>query len=401
MISTLDSALDALLGGGIPTGYVTEVVGESGSGKTQFLLNLLLTVQLPRPRGLGKRSIYLSTETPLSTARLSQLLEHHPYFSKLPAAGLPSLDNILSINIIDLETQDHILNFQLPVAVSRHDVGLVIIDSIAANYRAEYAADNMESISMRSGELTRLGELLRNLATKEDIAIVVANQVSERFSSLGEQPHTVTGQHLQVRGESRAASLLPISRAEGGNAEPISSSPVILSSPHMEDEFSDGSYLMSHPVRNETLSLAHQQRFFTGWGDAPEHDFLSPLKNPALGLVWATQIACRIALKKEDKQHVSSDVVPFTTGNREAPQPEYGEVRPTSAECSRTDAPKKTDPENSATDTIDLPQTKKRIMKLVFAPWTAGAAATENLSGDEAEFEIWKGGIRSLPIDKE
>lgn len=28
MIGTLDSALDALLGGGIPTGYVTEVVGE-------------------------------------------------------------------------------------------------------------------------------------------------------------------------------------------------------------------------------------------------------------------------------------------------------------------------------------------------------------------------------------
>ena len=339
----------------------------------------------------------------MSTARLSQLLEHHPYFSELSAADLPSLNNILSINTIDLETQDHILNFQLPVAVSRHNVGLVIIDSIAANYRAEYAADSMESISMRSGELTRLGELLRNLAIKEDIAIVVANQVSERFSSLDEQPQPVTGRNLQVHRESHIASLLPISRAEGGNAEPISSSPVILSSPHMEEEFSDGSYLMSHPVRNETLSLAHQQRFFTGWGDAPEHDILSPLKNPALGLVWSTQIACRIALKKDDKQHVPSDVVPLTNvGNREASQREYREVRPNPAECSRADVPQKTDPENSPTDTIDLPQTRKRIMKLVFAPWAAGAAATsENLSGDEVEFEIWKGGIRSLPIGEE
>jgi DNA repair protein RAD57 len=340
----------------------------------------------------------------LSTARLSQLLEHHPYLSKLAAADLPSLDNILSINTIDLETQDHILNYQLPVAVSRHNVGLVIIDSIAANYRAEYAADNMESISMRSGELTRLGELLRNLAAKEDIAIVVANQVSDRFSSLDEQPHLLTG---QVHRESPAVSSLPISRAEGGTMEPIPSSPAILSSPHMEDEFSDGSYLMSHPVRNETLSLSHQQRFFTGWGDSPEHDILSPPKNPALGLVWSTQIACRIALKKEDK-HVSSDIIPFSTvGNHEAPQREHGKVHPTPAECSRADVPQKTD-ENRPTDiaefptSIDLPQTRKRIMKLVFAPWAAGTAATaENLSSDEVEFEIWKGGIRSLPIGEE
>src|SRR2546421_11996587 len=86
MISTLNPAIDALLGGGIPTGYITEITGErhvpnshflpsissfitftnspsSGSGKTQFLLTLLLAVQLPPPHGLSKDAIYITTES--------------------------------------------------------------------------------------------------------------------------------------------------------------------------------------------------------------------------------------------------------------------------------------------------------------------------------------------------
>lgn len=158
--------------------------GCSGSGKTQFLLSLLLAVQLPEPRGLGKGAIYISTEAPLATSRLSQLLEYHPYLSDLPKDRAPTLDNILSINAMDLESQDHILNYQLPVAITRYDVGLVVIDSITSNYRAEHTSHNVLGLSTRSGELARLGQMLRNLAVAKNIAIVVANQVSDRFDPL-------------------------------------------------------------------------------------------------------------------------------------------------------------------------------------------------------------------------
>ena len=50
----------------------------------------------------------------------------------------PSLDRVISILTPDLESQDHILRYQLPVAVRRHNVGLVVLDSVAANYRAEF-----------------------------------------------------------------------------------------------------------------------------------------------------------------------------------------------------------------------------------------------------------------------
>ena len=109
------------------------------------------------------------------------MLECHPQLSTLHADQTPSLANILAINAMDLETQDHILNYQLPVALANYNVSLVVIDSITSNYRAELASNNILAISTRSSELAKLGQMLRNLAAKENIAVVLANQVSDRF----------------------------------------------------------------------------------------------------------------------------------------------------------------------------------------------------------------------------
>ena len=49
------------------------------------------------------------------------------------------------------------------------------------------------------------------------------------------------------------------------------------------------------------MSLDHQQRWFTGWGDDlhPTHATIKNFKTPSLGLIWTTQVACRIALIKK------------------------------------------------------------------------------------------------------
>ncbi|KAI6901336.1 hypothetical protein KC318_g4673, partial [Hortaea werneckii] len=139
-ISTLDDDLDQRLNGGIAVGAVTELVGESAAGKTQFLLTLLLSVQAPEPLGLGKAALYISTEAPLQTTRLNQLLERHPKLAGLPPEKRPSLSKIQSTRVHDLEAQDHILRFQVPALLSRpnSNIGLLVIDSIAANYRPEF-----------------------------------------------------------------------------------------------------------------------------------------------------------------------------------------------------------------------------------------------------------------------
>lgn len=421
-VSTLDPALDALLGGGLPAGYVTEITGESGSGKTQFLLSILLSVQLPKSRGgLERRAVYISTEHPLSTPRLSQLLECHPYLSSLPDDEKPSLQNILAINAMDLETQDHILNYQLPVAIARYNVGLIVIDSITSNYRAEHSSNSMLALSARSSELAKLGQLLRNLAVKHDIAVVLANQVSDRFDPVDgnigmaqagfplalSQNTAVAGAAAGGGRESGANSPHPRSRTETDQQAflPSSSPAAIPSSPFpaQEDDHFDGSYLIGNPARNALLSLLHQERFFTGWGDGVPPETGS-LKTPALGFFWSTQIACRIALKKEDEEAravvMSDPAVQSQEQKKRLKSPDQKSVgkqeQGTGQERMKPvqDLSSRTAPEFQRPDTPQ--RITRRSMKLVFAPWTARRTGMDGKKSGEVDFEIWKGGLRSI-----
>ncbi|KAJ4385906.1 DNA repair protein rhp57, partial [Neurospora sp. IMI 360204] len=295
-ISTLDPDLNrALGGGGIPAGYVTEITGESGAGKTQFLLTLLLSVQLPPPHGLGRPALYISTEAPLSTRRLAQMLTTNPFFKGIEADGgeRPSLDNIISTVTPDLESQDHILTYQVPVEIERRNIGLLVLDSVAANYRAEFerttttttssstaagatssstpgakgaGAARSSNMGARTAELVRLGMQLRDLAQKYNLAVVVSNQVADRFGSKMPEPITSS--------IPRSSAVLP--------------TPSVTPYPHPDEN--------PHQSHHPALHLDNQQRFFTGWGDDPYASF--PLKTPSLGLVWSTQISARIALFK-------------------------------------------------------------------------------------------------------
>jgi DNA repair protein RAD57 len=184
------------------------------------------------------------------------LLETHPRLSTLEDDQKPSLSRVHAIQTLDLETQEQIIRYQVPVAIQRLNIGLVVIDSIASNYRAEFdelpgsntprnsRPSNSRAMGDRMRLLIQLGSFLRDLARREDIAIVVSNQVSDRFDVT--TPHT---------------------SQTGGVSDP--------------------------------LSLDHQQRWFTGWGDLQYDHLISVPKTPSLGLVWSNQIAARIALLKE------------------------------------------------------------------------------------------------------
>ncbi|KAK1017820.1 DNA repair protein rhp57, partial [Friedmanniomyces endolithicus] len=138
------------------------------AGKTQFLLTLLLSVQLSSAHGTAKSALYISTEAPLPTLRLVQILEEHPKLSALPSDERPTMARVQSAHIHDLEAQDHILRYQVPVVIKRHNVGLLVIDSIAANYRPEFdrgkaKGSAAESLVNRSNQVTELGALLRHI----------------------------------------------------------------------------------------------------------------------------------------------------------------------------------------------------------------------------------------------
>ncbi|KAF8426645.1 DNA repair protein RAD57 [Tirmania nivea] len=287
-ISTGDSEFDRALNGGVMTGGLTEIVGESGAGKTQILLQLCCSIQLPRSLGgLSKTAVYISTEAPISTRRLIQLLSSFRarFADNLQPDNELSTDHVFSITCGDLESQEHILNYQLPVVVEKHNVGLVVLDSVAANFRAEYDRvpnsilknETLQKkktgpalLAERGKQLIKMAQTLRNLARLYNIAVVVANQVSDRFEGSGRGPNSV----------------------------------------------SDG----------ETMTLDHQSRWFTGWGD---ESYGVDNKVPALGLVWTNCVGARIALHKNPRSSNVSD--------------------------------------HSASES-----SWNRVMKIVFAPWAEG-----------------------------
>ncbi|KAF4969918.1 hypothetical protein FZEAL_10142 [Fusarium zealandicum] len=353
VISTLDDGLDAALGGGVPVGAVTEFTGESGAGKTQVMLALCLAVQLPPPHGLGRKALYISTEAALATSRLAQMLNANPILQQYDIDSRPSLDAIHSAVTPDLETQDHILEFQVPVLLSRNDIGLIILDSVAANYRAEFERQGSHGSNMaaRSAELVRLGALLRDLARRHHLAVVVANQVADRFASAS-TPRQLPPRSSGLAQESPLASRsMPPPPSTNLASTPSSSLPFSLQDP-------DG------PPPLPALMLDHQQRWFTGWGDDPHASY--SLKTPSLGLVWSTQVACRVALLK---------------------RPYYGRSRQA--------------PPVDADDDSDLlaPTLKgwRRWMKVVFAPH---AASTGQGLDNAVEFEVTNGGLNTIKIQK-
>jgi DNA repair protein RAD57 len=217
---------------------------------------------MPEPQGLGKSAIYLSTEDDLNTARLAQMLETHPAYKHIAASDLPSFDRILSMTVTDLEKQQQIVEYQLPNAIDKYNVGLIVMDSVAANFRADRETATTGGLLDRAADLNKLGTMLRRLAVQKKIAVVVTNQVSDRF----------------------AENVFPATQ------EAIRSSPSSSATPSQ--------HALQRSQRETKLSLDYQQRFFTGWGDQLRHSD-QDLKTPALGLTWANQVDARIVLKIE------------------------------------------------------------------------------------------------------
>ena len=241
---------------------------------------MLLSVQLDNKDGSPRTALYISTEAQLQTTRLNQILEHHPKLVDLPPDQKPTLARIQSTRIHDLEAQEHILQYQVPVAIKRFNVGLIIIDSIAANYRAEFEKGGKpaHSLAKRSAQVAQLGTHLRDLARSHNIAVVVANQVADRFESQSMLAPLSQQQTQTPRAASPSQNSTTATAAASNVTVPLMQHESLLST--------------SFP-----LALDHQQRFFTGWGDDPmPYLNAAAMKTPSLGLTWTNQLATRIAL---------------------------------------------------------------------------------------------------------
>ncbi|TFY58254.1 hypothetical protein EVJ58_g6526 [Rhodofomes roseus] len=148
-ITTGSKNLDALLGGGIETGAITELFGEFRTGKSQICHTIAVTCQLPVDMGGGEgKCLYIDTEGTFRPVRLLSVAE------RLGLSGEEVLDNVAYARAYNADHQMSLLTHATPSPL----IG-----------RGE--------LSARQAHLGKFLRTLQRLADEFGIAVVMTNQV--------------------------------------------------------------------------------------------------------------------------------------------------------------------------------------------------------------------------------
>lgn len=173
--------------GGIAKGQLFEVFGEAGcncsvlivAGKTNFALSCAMHVALPREYG-GNDGIvvYICTDHAFPINRFMTLLkcfkDENPEFSTEEI-----LERVLvqELSVRDLVDFERILLHVIPALLDMlPNVKLIVIDSIAYNFRSE-----QESAVDRAAKLVEIANVLKSCCARYDLGVLLINQVTDNF----------------------------------------------------------------------------------------------------------------------------------------------------------------------------------------------------------------------------
>ncbi|XP_028734094.1 DNA repair protein RAD51 homolog 3 isoform X4 [Peromyscus leucopus] len=191
-IITFCSALDNVLGGGIPLMKTTEVCGVPGVGKTQLCMQLAVDVQIPECfGGIAGEAVFIDTEGSFMIDRVVTLatacIQHlrliagaHMDEDHQKALEDFTLENILSrIYYFRCHDYTELLAqvYLLPDFLSEHSkVRLVIIDGIAFPFRHD-----LDDLSLRTRLLNGLAQQMISLANNHRLAVILTNQMTTKI----------------------------------------------------------------------------------------------------------------------------------------------------------------------------------------------------------------------------
>ena len=325
-----DSEIDRLLGGGIYTKGITEIFGESSTGKSQLLLQLALSVQLPEEMaGLRGQSVYITTEGDLPTKRLDGIIQNSSLFKDEDGNPLVSQRRIFTVTCNDWANQEHVTTVQLPILLERHpSIRLVVIDSISHHLRVELQSKTFQESRDNRHIIDWMAEHLLGLAQKHNVAIVVANQVSDKLLQekpvqqdfkdydyqlgwfIGWKNSTIYYRHQFNEQERTNEDLLSddedysliveqvakkVQQKNNGNGE---SAPVASTSNQHQPQ------QQIHRIHQQQQQQQQNQNQNQNQNKTPGLNFISKRKRaldtkvPGLGLTWANHLMTRIKLEK-------------------------------------------------------------------------------------------------------
>uniref|UniRef100_A0A8C8YJN8 DNA repair protein RAD51 homolog 3 n=1 Tax=Prolemur simus TaxID=1328070 RepID=A0A8C8YJN8_PROSS len=191
-IITFCSALDNILGGGVPLMKTTEICGAPGVGKTQLCIQLAVDVQIPECfGGVAGEAVFIDTEGSFMVDRVVDLatacIQHlqliagtHIREEHQKALEDFTLENILS-HIYYFRCHDYTellaQVYLLPDFLSEHSkVRLVIVDGIAFPFRHD-----LDDLSLRTRLLNGLAQQMISLANNYKLAVILTNQMTTKI----------------------------------------------------------------------------------------------------------------------------------------------------------------------------------------------------------------------------
>ena len=235
-ISTGSQNLNDLLGGkGVETKAITEAYGAFGSGKTQLALTLSVNAQLPKDKGgIEGKSVYIDTEGTFRPERIKQLAEG------LGADPEKVLKNILVARAFNSDHQVLLLDKISEMIKEGEPIKLVIIDSLTAHFRAEFAGRGQ--LADRQQKLNRYLHNLMKLTEQHNLAVFVTNQVMSNPAVMFGDPTTAIGGN--ILGHASTYRLYLRRGKAGSRVAKLIDSPNL---PENECQF----WLTEHGVRDE------------------------------------------------------------------------------------------------------------------------------------------------------
>lgn len=189
-ITTGSVNLNNLFGGrGIETRAMTECYGAFGSGKSQLAFSLAVTVQLPKEQGgCAGKAVFIDTEGTFRPERIKQIA------TALNANPEKVLKNILVARAFNSDHQILLLDKVAELIKNGEPIKLIIIDSLTAHFRAEFAGRGQ--LADRQQKLNRYLHSLMRMAEQYNLAVYVTNQVMANPAMMFGDPTTAVGGNI-------------------------------------------------------------------------------------------------------------------------------------------------------------------------------------------------------------
>mgnify|MGYP001609606781 CR=1 FL=1 len=187
--------LNKWLFGGYEKDIISMIAGPAGSGKTNFVL--LASVSQAKK---DKKVIFVDTEGGFSIERVKQLVPDE--FEKI-------LENILLLKPTNFDEQKKdFLKLLNLLKKEQNNIGLIVIDGMTMLYRLEIGdarndknEKDDEKVKEINRELAKQMRILAEIARKQNIPILITNQVYSEFLSEEELKKGVEKQVHLVGGD--------------------------------------------------------------------------------------------------------------------------------------------------------------------------------------------------------